>query len=188
MHLNTGFRVYIVYSFGPSNHPDRCTWILGSECTLCTVLALVIAQTDAPWNRVNSCCTWFISLSLVWFSAVVKLINGRNGWMVYHCWSSGNSITEQFYRCMTNTQSGIRGFMYLSWTKDHIEKIDVQEHFFAVVNWPIPELYGHLSAEYATLAKLGFLKLYPQIIWGWDPQIISLWVSWTKKLRGGQGG
>ena len=27
-------------------------------------------------------------------------------------------------------------------SKDHIEKIDFQDIFFAVVNWPISKLYG----------------------------------------------
>ena len=38
--------------------------------------------------------------------------------------------------------------------KDHIEKIDFQDHFFPVVNWPSQNCTGHLSAEYATSAIL----------------------------------
>ena len=34
------------------------------------------------------------------------------------------------------------GVLHSQYTKDHIEKIDFQEPFFAVVNWSISEFYG----------------------------------------------
>ena len=33
-------------------------------------------------------------------------------------------------------------YIYIVYPKDYIEKIDFQDIFIAVVNWPIPELYG----------------------------------------------